>query len=141
MSQPIDPIREILNRELRAQGYQVELVPVPAHGDRMVRIRTLEEALEEFDGEGAAEALSYLVQLKPARPPEPAPEQVSSTEGIYLTDGKLNVPFLQRNAELLIESRDFALARNIFTTLLHSGERSDLAHYGIGRCHEAEGNL
>jgi tetratricopeptide (TPR) repeat protein len=143
MSQPTDPIQEILSRELRAQGYQVDLVPVPARGDRMVRIRTLEEALEEYDHEGS-ETLSYLVQLRPARvQPEAAAAQgpVSATEGIYLADGRLNVAFLQRNAELLIASRDFALARNIFTTLLHSGERSDLAHYGLGRCHEAEGNL
>ena len=39
-------IETFLGSKLNAEGYDlVDLVPIPSHGDRMVRIRTLQEAL------------------------------------------------------------------------------------------------
>ena len=50
---------------------QVEVVPIPTHGDRMVKLRTLQEALAEFDSENT---VHYLIQIKtPAQKAAPTP--------------------------------------------------------------------
>jgi tetratricopeptide (TPR) repeat protein len=149
-------IQEILGRELgqEAQGL-VDIVPLPASGDRMVRLRTLEEMLEEFDSD-AEGSVGYFVQVKPRKrearrgagtgcsaPGETGgqPRLAQPSEPLYLPDGKLNVQYLFRNAELLISSGEFALARNVYKAIIASGERTGLALYGTARCLEAEGRL
>src|SRR4051812_3295007 len=105
-------IQELLEKQLKGSGAElIDPIPIPSQGDRMVRLRTLEEALSEFDqtGEGS---VGYLIQVKPVRrearrpagepPPFRAPQP--TLENIYLTTGKLNVPFLLRNADLLSSS-------------------------------------
>jgi tetratricopeptide (TPR) repeat protein len=162
----MNDIREILDHQLRQSELDVmDIVPIPMHGDRMVRLRTLEEALEDHQGE---DAVSYLIQIKPRRQAKPAPQQstpsaaaVAATmqtepapphrpsaatasatgENIYQQDGKLNIPYLARNAELLLAAQDYAFARNIYKAILSSGERTGMALFGIGRCDEAEGRL
>jgi tetratricopeptide (TPR) repeat protein len=62
-------------------------------------------------------------------------------ESIYNPDGSLNTSYLIRNAELLRGAGEPALARNIYQTLLQSGERTALAWHGIGECLESEGKL
>jgi tetratricopeptide (TPR) repeat protein len=57
-------LRELLGRQLGEEGYDVVAVPIPAHGDRMVRIRTLEEALDEFDMAEGGETIGYLLQVR-----------------------------------------------------------------------------
>ncbi|MBC7690404.1 MAG: tetratricopeptide repeat protein [Methylotenera sp.] len=169
-------IETILGSKLNAEGYDlVDLVPIPAHGDRMVRIRTLQEALEDFENFQAnsdGQTTSYLIQVRPT-PAQPAAQPRQSEaqypafdptcedgpqcfvpqnqelapitedrlhDSIYLTDGKLNVAYLQQNADLLYSAGDYALAKNIFQTVLSTGEKSGHALFWIGRCHEAEGN-
>ena len=169
-------IEEALGKQLGSQGYDVvDLVPIPARGDKMVRIRTLEDALEDFDNLSGGETVSYLVQVRAKKPPQisvkgdlvdPAtelyefdPEPVLDLgaapldtiaihappkpvlDGIYLPDGKLNLAYLAQNAELLYQSGEYVLSRNIYKTILQSGERSGNSHYWIGRCLEAEGKL
>ncbi len=109
----------------------------------MVRIRTVEEALEEFDAETADGGVSYLVQIRPRRAARqervaPAPQK-PALDGIYLPTGQLNAGFLRKNAELLFTAREYALARNIHSTLLTAGDGSAAAHFGIARCLEREG--
>ena len=132
----------------------VDIVPIPRHGDRMVRLRTLEEALEDFDGNDAA--LGYLIHVKPAAASAPASTQVSArtnasvesspndpaaADGTYLPNGRLNVAFLIKNADLLLTAGEFALARNIYKAILQSGEQPAVAFFGLARCFEAEGKL
>jgi tetratricopeptide (TPR) repeat protein len=137
-------IQELLGNQLKDNQIDVvEVVPVPSHGDRLVRLRTLEDALEDFDG--------YLVKIKPrpgkdyAGTPIPteavSQPQAASREGLYQQDGKLNIPFLFRNAELLFASGDYALSRNLYKAIFQSGIRTSQALNGIGRTYEAEGKL
>jgi tetratricopeptide (TPR) repeat protein len=159
-------IRELLSEQIgQANLDLVDIVPIPKNGDRMVRLRTLEEALEDFSDspDDAAEAVSYLVQVKPRRkasalPPaaraaaeahpeigparKPSAATASATgENIYIDGGKLNIPYLARNAELLLGSGETAPARKIFKAIHASGERTGMALFGLGRCDEAEGRL
>jgi tetratricopeptide (TPR) repeat protein len=144
-------IQESLERQLKGSGAElVDLIPIPAQGDRMVRLRTLEEALSEFDQSGDG-TLGYLIQVKPVRretrrphtgsEPPPFKMPQPTLENIYLTTGKLNVPFLLRNADLLSSSGDSPLAKNIYKTILASGEHAAAALCGLGRCLQAEGKL
>jgi len=64
-----------------------------------------------------------------------------AVDGVYLADGKLNVPFLFQNAELLLRAGDAALAKNIYKTIITSGERTAAALLGLARCFEREGKL
>ncbi len=160
-------LQETLSSRLKAEGYDIDLVAVPGAGDRMVRVRTLEEAIEDFEREGDTQG--YLVQIRPASAgasasagPQPFPgvkeESLFSAltdetlhaagtgasaadPGIYLTDGRLNLPYLSQNAMLLFSAGEYTLARNIYQTLLSSGERSGEAHFWMGRCFEAEGKF
>jgi type IV pilus assembly protein PilF len=166
----------------------VDVVPIPMHGDRMVRLRTLEEALNDFDQIGESDEhplMGYFVQVKPrgraASPTEPTPTPSDSysdslsdslndepkitipvgapqakakakthaqaqapqtvADGIYLSDGKLNVPFLLQTAEVLYSSGDYSLARNIYKAVGSSGDKTSVALLGLARCYEAEGKL
>lgn len=153
-----DPIPQLIGQGLNAGGYDViDLVPIPARGDRLVRIRTLEEALEDFE---SADTESFLVHVRIRENGEKTIETEMVTEtlatqdseanrsqnaptvddSLHLPNGKLNVPFLLKNGQLLFEAREYDLARNIFSTILNSGERSGLAHLWLARCFEAEGN-
>ncbi len=165
-------IHQIIDQGLNAAGYDmVDLVSIPARGDRMVRIQTLEDALQDFD---SSDTTSYLVHVRArsGQSGEPSlnmdqiaidssidgdvvPTMVSETlnatqnsanppaveDSVYLPNGKMNVGFLMRNAQLLFEARDYVLARNIYGTILKSGEKSGLAHLWLARCFEAEGNI
>ena len=132
-------------------GQLIDLVAVPAQGDRMVRLKTLEQILEEFETENGEEVAGYFIRVKSERSPraslpftEPANdrfEEKSGIESAYLASGKLNVPYLMQNAELLYSTRDFTLSRNIYKAVLNSGERTAQALMGIARCFEAEGKL
>jgi tetratricopeptide (TPR) repeat protein len=154
MKDPAQTIEDILGKQFQSEGYQVELVRIPKRGDRMVRIRTLEEALEEFDSDSTDGSIGYLVQLRPRQQETPdvytpilnEPSSIadelrvsSRLEGIYLPNGGLNLSYLIQNAELLFASGEYTLARNIYKTILDSGEKSAFAHFWIARCHEAEG--
>jgi tetratricopeptide (TPR) repeat protein len=136
-------LRELLDRQLQTQGYSVDLVPIPRKGDRNLAIRTLEEALDEIDRDPTGDSIGYMIQVRPSqvsKHPLADPTAVlAERESVYLPDGKLNSGFLFKNAELLFNSKDFALARSIYSAILKSGEKSGLCHYWIGRCHEAEG--
>jgi tetratricopeptide (TPR) repeat protein len=62
-------IREMLDQQLRQGDLDVvDIVPIPMHGDRMVRMRTLEEALDDFNAAENGESVSYLIQVKAKRP-------------------------------------------------------------------------
>lgn len=62
-------------------------------------------------------------------------------QGIYLANGRLNVPYLIKNADLLFEAGDFQLARKIYKTILQSGEYTSIALQRLGQCYEAEGKF
>ncbi len=156
----IPNLMDALGKELDTKGYDiVDLVPIPARVDRMVRIRTLEDTLDEFDRNSEQETMGYLIQVRPKSAPKSkaptaqtsASASVSSTaataapqgamDGIYTGEGSLNIPFLLQNAELLFHSGEYVLARNIYRAVLKTGERSALPFYWLGRCYEGEGKL
>ena len=137
-------IQEALERQLKnsAPGFEdrfegIGIVPIPAHGDRIVKLRTLEEALEE-------ETIGYLIQLKTKKTvflPRENTGMRLEPENIHLPNGKLNITYLLKTSDLLYGAGEYLLARNVYKKLLSSGERTALAFYGIGRCYEAEGLL
>lgn len=132
-------LHDAIGRHLDPSGFDLlDLVPIPTTGDPMVRIRTLEEMLAEQKGMG------YLLRIR-AKSVPPLDDSVDYSperpqlEGIYLPNGKLNVGYLTRNADLLFEAGEYALARNIYRTILQGGEHTGPAQLRIGRCFEAEG--
>lgn len=107
--------------------------------DPLERIKDVESALQSL-GE-AVEADDVYIVTVPRPDERPRLSPTVSTEPIYLPDGKLNCDYLFRNAELLYEAGETALSRNIYETLLKSGERVAVAHFGLARCFEKEGNF
>ena len=171
-------LQELLGKQFKAEGFDVlDLIEIPSQADRMVRIRTLEDALEEFDLKDNRRSVSYLVQLKmrdqlPEGPQLnlnsflsddsiesgeqlfskltdetfarvshiPSFDEIKSErESVELPDGKLNVSFLLKNAQLLFDAGEFSLSRNIYQALLKSGEKTSIALFWLGRCFETEG--
>jgi tetratricopeptide (TPR) repeat protein len=145
-----------------------ELIPVPVHGDKMMRLRTLEEALDQFENQfenqseqqlgehfenhPGDELQRYLVQVRPrknrpahaeiSRPGEAGGEKrITTDNGVYLPDGSLNLDYLMENAELLVSATDYALARNIYKRVVQTGQSSlqtSRALLGMAKCFECE---
>lgn len=150
MNDVTNVIHEVIKKQLHQSNFDiVGLIPIPPHGDRMVRLSTLQEILEEFEESGGGSGtVEYLLQIRPRpaqTPPtqklDPAPQNKNSSESIYHANGKLNVPYLIKNAEILFEAGDYPLARNIYKTILSSGEFTSTALYRMGRCFEVEGKI
>lgn len=129
----------------------LELLAVPMRGDRMVLLRSIEEALGDLAVNAAPDAQAYLLMARPALPDGGQPGRISSAEkaergpdgreSVYLAEGRLNLPYLTRSAELLVRNGEFRLARQVYLAIARSGERTGVALLGIARCLEAEGRL
>jgi tetratricopeptide (TPR) repeat protein len=144
-------IQKLLDTQLQQNGMDlVDFVPIPMHGDRMVRLRTLKEVLEDFEETGNPNTAGYFVQVR-QRPetdstphhadPNPISAAAAEESAAYLPEGKLNVPYLMRNASLLVVAGELTLAKNIYKAVLQTGERTPEALFGIGQCLESEGKL
>jgi tetratricopeptide (TPR) repeat protein len=142
-------LNEVIGRHLNQ--YEMDLigiVPFTTEGDRMVRLRTLEEMFEEFADSSGKGAVGYFLQVQPriasAKTVGDLPVPLSTnleSESVYLTDGKLNITYLIKNADLLFDAGDYGLARNIYTAILLAGDSTGPIHFRLGRCFEAEGKL
>jgi tetratricopeptide (TPR) repeat protein len=140
----------------------IDAIPVPLMGDRLVRLRTLEEAIEDLmatDENKGEDVHGYFIQVRPKVRPQPTPSPVTDptdvanepnielkppigmAEGIYLADGALNLTQLLRSAELLFRAREYGPARKIYKAIMRTGERPWQAACEIGRCFEAEGKF
>jgi len=97
-----------------------------------------ETAVDDFDSNPESKLVTFKVQMRHKSRPAPA---TSTADNIYDSVGKLNVPFLLKNAAVLVESRDFSLARNIYRAIIQSGEKTAQGFAGLGNCFEAEGKL
>lgn len=143
----IDPkkIQDLLDHPLRQNNLDlIDVVAIPSSENRMVKLRTIQGILDDFDDDGSEDTIGYFLKIKrekKAAQQQPESEFRPAMEGIYLPDGKLNVTFLAQNAELLFSTGEYALARNIYKTILQSGERAAVALLGMGKCFEAEGKL
>ncbi len=139
-------LRENLKTNLDEKGYAlVDLITLPPRENRMLIIRTLQDALDRFDSPDVEPTHCYLVQVKPktqasATASEDGTE-VDVAGAVYHDDGKLNIDYLFRNAEILLNSNEPTLARNIFRTIFLSGDQCARALFGIGRCYEVESKL
>lgn len=164
-------LKERLRETVGKVGYDlVDCVAIPI-GDHLVQIKSLEEALLEFDrgtrgtgsegfGETKEELRNFLIQLRtqvrvPAplmesrqlqdlqeiQNPQPQQQAVFHDEKIYLSDGNMNAPFLMKNAELLFKAKDYTLARNIYRALYQNGDQPAFALMGLAQCEEAEGRM
>jgi tetratricopeptide (TPR) repeat protein len=132
-----------LEAKLPSEGFDlIDLVPVPSGGDRMVKLRSLAELLDEFDRDSGKEGTSYIVQVSPTKKTETTQRTVKSdVEGMYFNDGNLNISVLEQNAEVLMAAGDFLLARNIYQAILKTGKSSAASLFKIGLTFEAEKNL
>src|SRR5688500_13175773 len=108
MSDLRNTIQKQLDKDLRQnQSFDVVgIIPLPSSGDRMIRLQTLEEVLDDFDRGESSGLMGYVVQVRPKReaPAEATPSSKPSLESIYLPNGKLNHSYLLKNAEILFSA-------------------------------------
>jgi tetratricopeptide (TPR) repeat protein len=155
-----EKIDTVLRERLQGEGFSLEnLVPIPSRGDRSVRARTLEDLLQSFtddtDPKEEPNCRTYLIQVRahPLAPTPALPVQNSKTEAnserlpftsnsqdpIRNADGSWNLPYLQKNAELLSRHGEHTHARSIWLILSKNHEWSSQSHYYLGLGFEAEG--
>jgi tetratricopeptide (TPR) repeat protein len=131
-------IQQTLEERLTLEGLElVECLEIPAASDSRVRARTVEEALNDLE-KTHGDAASYLVQVRNTAPKARVPDLDDETP-VFDLQGDLNVPYLLQNASLLLSSREFALARNVYKAVLKSGKKSAQALFGVGLTFEGEG--
>lgn len=137
-----EPFPDVVVKQLELAGYDLlEVISIPWTSDPMVRARTLESALPTHN-----DIRSVLIQYR-QKSIEPELQKISlasdelvrtGLEEAYHSDGKVNLEFLERNAEILMASGEYPLARNIYKALLKSGVNPSRALFGAGRCYELE---
>ncbi|MBI3533972.1 MAG: tetratricopeptide repeat protein, partial [Deltaproteobacteria bacterium] len=142
---------KLLDQSLADNGYHLmRLHPLHSKIDTLVKIKTLENIIHDLDTQNIKEMQSYVIYIKPQKKvyeikiPQQSPQiypSKSILDGIYLSNRKLNIPYLLKNASLLYDTGEYGLAKNIYKTLLKSGEASDVALFLIGKCNEVEGHL
>lgn len=140
-------IHEALEKTLQSQEYElIGLIPIPQESDRRVRFQTLHQLVEDFDSGLGEQWVGYVVQAKkrinrasdPLVQNHPSPSN-STGEPVFMPDGRMNAPYLLKNAEILLSHGDLALAKRIYHSLLKSGEMLGQAYYGLGKCLDLEG--
>lgn len=140
-------LQETIKQQLTRNNLEVVgIQPIPLHTDKMVRLNTLEELLQDFDETASPGSIGYLLQVKPHSSPKTAEtnwgaEGLDPIDPVYLSDGKPNYPYLLHNADLLAEAGDYGLARQIYKTILLAGNESGQVLSRIAKCFESEGNL
>jgi len=146
--EPTASLTDNIKGHLIDSEYDVlDVIAIPSHSDRMIRIRTIEDAFEDFDSELDEDTTSFIIRIKKSGKTDKAPDQLfrpvnykNGSDEVYLASGKLNTPFLVQNAKLLCEAGDYALARNIYQTILENRETSYASHLGCAICDEELGN-
>ncbi len=135
-------LQETLERTLQSEEYElIGLVPIPQESDRRVRFETLHQLVEDFDSGMGEQWVGYVIQAKKksaSRATEPRTSG-GGGEALYLADGRMNAPYLLKNADLLLSHGDLTLAKRIYLSLLAAGEMLGQAHLGHARCLEREG--
>lgn len=117
---------------------KMEFIHIPEGKDLSTRLRFIKDILEQWDQD--ASVAIVRMQNSSLKIASPSP-QMHTNESIYLPNGKLNVPYLIQNANLLFAAGEYSLSKNIFKTLLQSGEKAAQIHLGLGQCLEAENKL
>jgi tetratricopeptide (TPR) repeat protein len=132
----LDLIRKQLNKN---ESELISVIPLPSMGDRLQRLKALEEVISQLKNTHDFETEEYLIQIRKKKPESNSIK--ASLESIYLSNGKLNLPYLMKNADLLFASGEYSSARKIYTTIQQSGECTALALFKIGSCYEKEGKF
>lgn len=100
------------------------------------KYKTINEIVRDFEANRENGAFSFLVQVKKRyEKPQVVTKEISD---IYTDQGKLNVEFLQKNATILLNAGEYALAKNIFASILKDAKEKWQIHLGLGICYENE---
>lgn len=154
-----ESIREFIKKKFQQSSLDViDVIEIPGR-DRVKRMKALHEVLVALSENSEQSAGEYLVRVKqngeanfnefPIVRGEPLklklePEIQSQRQclgEIYLPNGKLNIPYLIKNANLLFDAGDYLSARKIYHSILKSGEFTSTVLQKLERCYEAEGKL
>lgn len=134
-----DRIAQGLRSSLDGEGLElVNLVAIPTGVDGVVRFRTIQEVLSEFESAEATDTKTYVLHIRKQRAAAEAAEVTAQADAIYLSNGKLNGEYLANNAKILFQAGDYPAARQIYLALTKSGERTAEGLLGLARCFEAE---
>jgi len=143
-------LQNLLEKKVTEEGYDlIGVQSVPKTNDRLLKLRTVEEFLSEFDQDKEDGTISFIVGIRPktkTKGSEVIIEQISNADeengqSAYLENGKLNEVFLLKNAEILIQAGEYHLAKNIYKKFIQANQSLHLAYQGIGVCEELEGHL
>jgi tetratricopeptide (TPR) repeat protein len=133
---------EIIKKQLHQNEFDlVSIASIPHHSDRMVQARTLQDMIEEIEGSEQEPTMKYLLQIKPKNQNFIKKKSKQHPESIFFPNGKINIYFLTKNADLLFDAGEYKLAKNILKYILRSGEQRGFTLYKIGRCLEAENKI
>ncbi|MCM0605056.1 MAG: tetratricopeptide repeat protein [Xanthomonadaceae bacterium] len=140
MSDELSPfIKDLLEKSLEKRGVDIiDFLSFSATQDPLIHQRVLSETqfIPGVDyywvGVRKHSAVASLDTPGSLATPE---------EQIYVGKGKLNADYLEKNARLLIKAGDIALAKNIYQSLIQSGEKIASALLGLAICNEREGRV
>lgn len=127
----------------------LNILEISASQEKAFQIKSMREAIDQFESDSDDNAHTYLVRLrakggsgatsgayeKTSMTREPSPSEKAS---LYSKDGNLNEEYLLRNAQILVESGEHTLARNIYKALLKTGGDTGKYFYLIGLSYESE---
>jgi hypothetical protein len=123
MSDFTNHLQENFRKHLNQMQFElVKLTPLPGQENDPIESGTVE----------------YLIRIKLKQTQSSPPPQKPSPDSIFLPGGKLNIPYLLKNADLLFEAGEYVLARKIYKTILQSGGGTAAVLFRLEKCNEAE---
>ncbi len=143
---------QAIREKLQNQIFEVvEVIPIPS-GSSPNRLKVLQEIMMRLgDAAGGWDSEEFLIRVQKKNTNRSDSSLKSSSSflenkkvalgEIYLPNRKLNIPYLIKNADLLLGVQDYVSARKIYYTILQSGEFTVTVLQRLGLCYEGEGKL
>jgi len=136
-------IKEIQSNLNQKSLELIYITPITNFTDQFLRLKTIQEISEKFKNDSNDEKFEYIIQVKPKifnfnqNKKNPIHKSVDK---IHFKDGTLNFQYLFKSAKILLQSKEYELARRIYKIIFHSGEYTSLSLLKLGKCFELEGN-
>lgn len=146
-----DKVKLAAGYGLERNGLEIdEIIPLNRTADALLQLESLKAAIENLQENQNL----FLLAVKTKSPNTTASSSDPSKSGILNSPplpgdlekvyagekGELNTPYLLENAKVLLRAREFALAKNIFQTLIRSHQHSTDVFQGLAQCYESEGD-
>lgn len=136
-----DHVQETVMRELQAYPFEVaHFLQIPCSSEKRDLQQFLRESIEDAWIGNSAEVYQFLIQIRPKKK-NPQEIWLEEPHSLYFPNGKFNFSFLKKNADTLLQAKEFHLAEKMYFFILSQYDKSPDILFRMGQCEEGRGNI